>query len=58
MFGISSSGQVRTSIGDANTSMNMSGTGVAQTLYMTASSNFAGNWTGKIFITGVVFPVT
>ena len=58
MFGIGSSGQVRTTIGDANTSMQMTSTGVAQDVYMTASSNFAGNWTGKIFITGVKFPVT
>ena len=58
MFGIASSGQVRTSAGDINTAMNMTGTGVSQDLYMTAALNFAGNWTGKIFVTGVVFPVT
>jgi hypothetical protein len=58
MFGLSSSGQVRTTIGDANTSMQMSGTGVSQDLYMTSAVTFNGNWTGKIFITGVLFPVT
>ena len=58
MFGIASSGQVRTTSGDANTSMSMTSTGVGENLFMTSANTFAGNWTGKLFLTGVVFPVT
>ena len=58
MFGIASSGQVRTTTGIENNSMQMTSTGVGENLLMTSSGTFVGNWTGKLFLTGVIFPVT
>ena len=58
MFGIASSGQVRTTTGIENNSMQMTSTGVGENLLMTSSGTFVGNWTGKLFLTGVVFTTT
>ena len=58
MLGIASSGQVRTTTGIENSSMQMTSTGVGENLFMTSSGTFTGNWTGKLFLTGVVFPTT
>ncbi len=58
MFGLSSAGTIRTGIGDASTSMSLGFSAVAQNLFMTSAVTFAGNWTGKLFLTGVLFPVT
>ena len=57
MFG-ASSGDVRTSMGRVNSGFLMTSSAVGKTVNMTTNgTNFSGNWTGKLVITGVFIDV-
>ena len=57
MFG-ASSGDVRTCMAIENTTFTMTSSAVGKTVNMTTNgTNYSGNWTGKLVITGVFIDV-